>query len=212
LKKHGVYRLYGRIGAGSLAPQVVLEEIGAPYEMIWVGKTAPEIEALRRVNPNGKIPVLVLMDGTPVFESAAILIHLAQTHPEAGLAPPVGSAAHARFLQWMSFLSSSVYEAALRSYYSERYTTAGAAAAPPIREQALADYARHLDLVHSALSPYLLGETASAADPYLHMLAGWYAGDAAALLARLPKLTRHAQLMRERPAVRKAEQAHAEPA
>lgn len=205
-----MYRLYGRVGAGSLAPQVVLEEIGAPYEMIWVGKTAPEIEALRQVNPNGKIPVLVLMDGTPVFESAAILVHLVQAHPEAGLAPPVGSSAHARFLQWMAFLSSSVYEAALRSYYSERYSTS-TAAAPAIREQALSDYARHLELVHAALSPYVLGETRSAADPYLHMLAGWYPGDVPTLLGRLPKLTRHAELMRGRPAMRKAEQAHAEP-
>jgi len=205
---NGSYELYGRANAGSLAPQIVLEEMGAPYELIRVGRDQAALESLRQINPAGKVPVLVLPDRTPVFESAAILIHLTDAHPRAGLAPPAGSTEHARFLQWMLFLSSNVYEAAMRSYYPERYSTAGAAAATQIREQALIDYARHLELIHCALSPYVLGERLSAADPYLHMLTGWYFGDAAALNARLPKLARHAELLRRRPATRKAEQDH----
>jgi glutathione S-transferase len=202
------YKLYGRANAGSLALQIVLEEIGAPYEMVWVGRAPAQIEALRQINPTGKIPALVLPDGTSVFESAAILIHLAYAHPAANLAPAPGSAAHARFLQWMLFLSSNVYESCLRSYYPERYSTTGTAAATEIKEQAVADYARHLELIHGALSPYVLGEKLSAADPYLHMLAGWYPGDVAALYGRLPKLARHAELLRQRPATLTAEQAH----
>jgi glutathione S-transferase len=202
------YKLYGRANAGSLAPQIVLEEIGAPYDMIWVGRAPAEIEAFRQINPTGKVPALVLPDGTLVFESAAILIHLTYTHPAANLAPAVGSTAHALFLQWMLFLSSNVYESALRSYYPERYSTTGPAAATEIKEQALADYARHLELIHNALSPYVLGEKLSAADPYLYMLAAWYPGDFAALHARLPKLAQHAELLRRRAATLKAEQAH----
>jgi glutathione S-transferase len=207
---NGAYKLYGRANAGSLAVQIALEEIGAPYDLIWVGTTAAELAALRRINPAGKVPALVLADGTPVFESAAILIHLANAHPTAGLAPVAGSTAHARFLQWMLFLSSNVYEAVLRSYYPERYSTAGTAAAAQIKAQAVDDYARQLELIHGALSPYVLGERLSAADPYLHMLAGWYPGDATALNSRLPKLAQHAELLRRRPATRKAEQDHAE--
>jgi glutathione S-transferase len=202
------YKLYGRANAGSLAPQIVLEEIGAPYEMIWVSKASTDVEALRQINPAGKVPALVLPDGTPIFESAAILIHLTHAHPAANLAPPAGSTAHARFLQWMLFLSSNVYESALRSYYPERYSTIGPAAATEIKEQALADFARHLELIHSALSPYVLGETLSAADPYLYMLAAWYPGDLAALHARLPKLAEHTELLRRRAATLTAEQAH----
>lgn len=206
----GSYKLYGRRNAGSLAPQILLEEIGAPYEIIWVGKTAPEIETLRRINPAGKIPSLVLPDGTVVAESAAILIHLTNAHPEAGLAPPAGSAAHARFLQWMVFLSANVYEAALRYFYPERYSTAGAAAAPAIKAQALADYGAHLERVQGELSPYVLGDKLSAADPYLHMLADWFPQDDQPLAARLPKLAQHAELLRRRPAIRKAERDHAD--
>ena len=89
----GKYRLYGRSNAGSLAPQIILEEIGAAYELIWIGTTPADLEALRRINPAGKVPSLVLPDGTAVAESAAILIHLTDAHPAAGLAPPSGPCA-----------------------------------------------------------------------------------------------------------------------
>jgi glutathione S-transferase len=206
----GKYRLYGRRGAGSLAPQILLEEIGAAYELIWFSKTPADVEALRRVNPAGKIPALVLPDGTVLAESAAIIIHLTNAHPEAGLAPPAGSTAHARFLQWMVFLSANLYEAVLRYYYSERYATTGAAAAPAIKAQALKDYGAHLERVHDELSPYVLGGKLSAADPYLHMLAAWYPEEEAPLASRLPKLAQHAELLRRRPATLKAERDHAE--
>jgi glutathione S-transferase len=204
------YTLYARAGAGSLAPQIVLEEIGAPYELVWIGRDPAEVEAFRRVNPTGKIPLLVLSDGTTVAESAAILIHLTHAHPAADLAPPAGSPEHARFLQWMVFLSANVYETALRYYHTERYSTAGSAAAADIKAQALADYGRHLELIHGALSPYVLGARLTAADPYLHMLAGWYPGGVAGVATRLPRLAHHAQLLRRRTATRKAEAAHAE--
>ena len=204
------YRLYGRRGAGSLAPQILLEEIGAPYELIWISKTPADLEILRRVNPAGKIPLLVLPDGTTVAESAAILIHLTDAHPQASMAPPPGSSAHARYLQWMVYLSANLYEAVLRYYYAERYSAAGAAAAPAIKAQALGDYGAHLERIHRELSPYVLGEKLSAVDPYLHMLAGWYPEAEQPLAARLPKLAQHAQLLRRRPATARAERDHAE--
>jgi glutathione S-transferase len=204
------YRLYARKGAGSLAPQMLLEETGAAYELVWVSKAPAEIEAFRRVSPAAKIPVLVLADGTVVSESAAILIHLTNAHPAAALAPVAGSSAHAHFLQWMVFLSANAYEAALRFFYPARYSAAGAAAAAQIKRQALADWTSHLEIVHAALSPYVLGAELSAADHYLYMLASWYPLDDPALASRLPKLRQHAELVRRRPATRKAEKDHSE--
>lgn len=204
------YRLYSRKGAGSLAPQMLLEEVGAAYELVWIGKAPADIEAFRRVSPAAKIPVLVLPDGTVVCESAAILIHLTSAYPAAALAPVTGSSAHALFLQWMVFLSANAYEAALRYFYSERYSAAGEAAAAQIKSQALADWTRHLQAVHAALSPYVLGTQASAADHYLYMLASWYPPDDPALASQLPKLRQHAELMRRRPATQKAERDHSD--
>jgi glutathione S-transferase len=204
------YKLYGRAGAGSLAPQILLEEIGVPYEVLWVGRSSADIENFRRINPAGKIPLLVLADGTAVSESAAILIHLTHAHPAADFAPIAGTSAHARFLQWTVFLSANMYEAALRYFYPERYSAAGSSAAADIKAQGLADYTLHLEFIHAALSPYVLGAKLSAADCYLYMLAGWYPGGVAALSARCPKLAQHAELIGRRPATRRAERAQCE--
>ncbi len=204
------YTLYSRYNAGSLAPQIVLEEIGAPYQLQWVGTGTDELERYSRINPAAKIPALRLPDGTTISESAAILVYLAQAHPAAGLAPALGTGAHALFLQWMVYLSANVYESALRLYYPDRYSTAGPAAADAIKAQALDDYGRHLERIHDALAPYVLGSALSAADPYLYMLASWYPGGVEALATRLPKLSRHADLIRGRAASRKAEADHAE--
>lgn len=204
------YRLYGRRGAGSLAPQMLLEEIGAAYELVWVSKAPAEIEAFRRISPAAKIPALMLQDGTMVSESAAILIHLTNAHPVAGLAPIAGSSAHAHFLQWMVFLSANAYEAALRVAHPDRYSADGEAAAAQIKTQALVDWTGHLEIVHATLSPYLLGAKLSAADIYLYMLTSWYPLDDSALASRLPKVRQHAELLRHRPATRKAEKDHSD--
>ena len=99
--------------------------------------------------------------------------------------------------------------ASLRYFYPERYSTSGTVAQGGIKEQALADYYRHLEVVQDTLSPYVLGETFSAADPYLYTLAGWLPRDAASLSSRLPKLAKHADLLRCRPATIKSDKDHA---
>ena len=108
----------------------------------------------------------------------------------------------------MVFLSANMYEAALRFFYPARYSAAGEVAAAQIKRQALADWTGHLEIVHAALAPYVLGAELSAADLYLHMLAGWYPPNDPALASRLPKLAKHAELLRRRPATRKAEKDH----
>ena len=203
------FRLYGRKGSGSLAVQMVLEETGAPYELHWVESTPQAVELLRRVNPAGKVPVLVLPDGTAVAESAALLIYLSSAFPAARLAPAPGTSAHARFLQWMVYLSANLYESALRYYYADRYSSAGAQGAPAIQARALEQYSHHLGTLAATLSPYVLGETYSAADPYLYTLAGWHP-ELASLQQRLPSLARHAELLRQRASTRRSEQDHAE--
>jgi len=205
-----MYKLYGRPGSGSLAVQVVLEEMGAPYERIWVGREAADVARFRATNPTGRVPALVLPDGTVMFESAAMLIHLALKHPQFALAPQSDTSRHAAFLQWMVFLSANVYEAALRMYYSARYSTRGEADAEAIREQGTADFCDYLRLISQGLGPYVLGADYSIADVYLYMLASWYPGEKTELYASLPKLQAHAKLVSVRPAVAKVEADHAQ--
>jgi GST-like protein len=203
-----MYKLYGRPGSGSLAVQVALEEMGAPYERIWVGREAAHVARFRAINPTGRVPALALPDGTFMFESAAMLIHLAPAHPESAAAAPSGSSRHAMFLQWMVFLSANVYEAALRMYYSDRYSARGAVDAEAIREKGTADFLAHLALIGQGLGPYVMGPAYSIADVYLHMLSGWYPGEKSELYSKAPKLAAHGKLVAARPAVAKVEADH----
>jgi len=203
------FKLYGTPGSGSLAVQVALEEAAAPYERIWVGQERADVERFRQLNPTGKVPALMLPDGTIMFESAAILTHLALIHPDAKLAPPPGTTRHALFLQWMVFMSANLYESVLRIYYSARFSSRGDADSDAIREQGTADFLTHAEVVGRGLCPFVLGAEYSIADAYLYMLAGWYP-DMAELRARLPALGAHAELMRARPAIAKVEADHAQ--
>jgi GST-like protein len=202
------FTLYGRAGSGSLAVQVALEEIGAPFECVWIGRDPAEVARYKEVNPTGRVPALALPDGTVMFESAAILIHLALVNPRAALAPQAATTLHAAFLQWMVFLSANVYEAVLRIYYSDRYSSRGEADSAVVRERGLADYRAHMELVARNLQPYVLGSEYSIADVYLYMLVSWYP-ERDELVKRLPALGAHWDLVRARAAVAKVEAEHA---
>ena len=143
-----------------------------------------------------------------MIESAAMLIHLADAHPQSHLAPSPGTTAHAMFLQWMVFLSANAYEAALRMCYPARYSAQGEPDAPGIRGQGEIDFLAHLGLISERLNPYVLGDRYSVADVYLYMLATWYTGDMSALYARLPGLGAHAALIATRPTIAKVEADH----
>lgn len=200
--------LYGRPGSGSLAVQIALEESGLPYERVWVGTEAADVERFRRINPTGKVPALQLRDGTVMFESAAILIHLAAQTADARLAPAPGTSRHAVFLQWMTFMSANLYDAALRLFYAARYSSRGDEDAAAIASRAEMDYASHLKFVGNVLNPYVLGADYSVADAYLHMIAAWFP-QRAELCAREPNLRAHAEKLSCRPAVAKVEADHA---
>lgn len=198
-----MYKLYGDADSGSFAPQVVLEEIGAAYEMITIdlSKKASRTAEFLKINPLGQIPVLVLPDGTVMTESAAMILYLAESAPEAGLLPPAGNTARAQVLRWLFLLAANVYEADLRYYYPERYAGQPSGAAG-VRSAAAAQMRRVLDLVEAALEPgpFLLGKGYSVVDPYLCMLGGWFP-DQAELAGALPRLLRHRDAVRARPAV-----------
>jgi len=202
------YTLYGRRGSGSVAVQIALEEIGAPYERIWVGENPADLAQFRSINPTGKVPALALTDGTVMFESAAMIVHLAAAHPEAELAPQPGTSRHAQFLQWMVYLSANLYASALQVYYSARYSSRGEADAEAIREQGTRDFTAHVALISQFLDPYVLGQRYCAADAYLHMLASWYPGDKAELHAQFPALGVHSRAVSGRRAVAAVEADH----
>ncbi len=209
------YRVYGRAGAGSFAPEMLLTEMGQPYELVPISKEAAGGEAYLKICPTAMVPALGLPGGAVVWESAAICIHLTLAHPEAGLAPEPGSAEHARFLQWMAYLSSSLYQCCRRIYYAERYTIDGAADAEKVKAKAIVDSLEVYRLLEEALAerpgPWLLGDL-SAADHYLFMLMTWFPEGEAGLLAAYPRLADLAGALRARPALQALIEENAGPA
>lgn len=198
-----MYRLYGRPTLGSDMPQMLLEEIGAPYELIRVAREPADIEAYRRIAGTSKLPALALPQGGIMFESAAICIYLAEAHPKSRLAPPVETPQRARFLQWMVYLSANVYECVRRIYHPEAF--GGPNCADAVKSKASREFAEVLAPVIPSLQPYLLGEDICAADFYLHVLAGWHPDGRDPFNRLWPALARHATLLGERPSVRKVE-------
>lgn len=198
-------------GNASFAPHVLLRELGVPFELQLVDRTqgAHKSPEYLKLNPNGLIPVLV--DGDLVlYETAAILLHLADTHPQAALAPALGSAERAHFYKWLFWLSNTLQATLITYFYPDRSVDAGnAAGAAQVKAHSQAridDCLRQLDeLLAGHGGPWLLGARYSAADPLAFMLCRWTRGFVGSKPARdYPHIGPYLQRMLERPAVKQA--------
>jgi glutathione S-transferase/GST-like protein len=136
------------------------------------------------LNPRGQIPALVLPDRTIITESAAMVLHIADAHPEANLLPPLCGSERARVYRWLFYAVANLYESYLRFYYSDRFSD-DATAAALIKQTARLDIDKYWDLLEKDMAennlqrpessgPYLLGNQCSVIDPYLLMLISWH--------------------------------------
>jgi glutathione S-transferase len=194
-----MYRLYYYPSNASLAPHMLLEELGAPYalELVDRDRDVQKSPEYLRLNPQGLIPTLV--DGDLVlWETAAILLHIADRE---GFAPALGTAERAQYYKWMAHLTNPIQSEYLIYYYPERYAAdeAGIAA---VKSRAEAHLVERFARIEAQLGdgPYLLGARLSAADFLLLMLVRWGRNMSPAP-SDLPNLGRHARHLLERPAV-----------
>lgn len=167
--------LYYYPGNASTLPHMVLREMAVPFELRLVDRKTEEQRdpAYLRLNPNGVIPTLI--DGDIVlYETAAIVLHLVERFPEAGLAPAFGTAGRAQFLKWMVHLSNTP-QAQYMSWFYPHNHTAEAACVEAVKQGARVRLERMFEVIAGQLGagPYLLGETFSAADLFLFMLVQW---------------------------------------
>ena len=206
-------RLHHYPGNASFAPHVLLHELGVPFELVLVdrGRGAHKEAAYLKLNPNGQIPVLV--DGDLViYETAAICLHLADTHDASGLLPPCGSAERAHAYKWLAWMTNTLQARLLHYFYPERLVAPGnAASAAEVRAQAQSDIGRMLDQLDAQLAghgqPWLLGERYSAADPYAFVRCRWsrgFSGAASRPARERPHLGPYLQRMLQRDAVKQA--------
>lgn len=197
-----MYALYYYPGNASLLPHMALREAGAAFDLRLVDRAqdAQHSADYLRLNPNGRIPVLIHGD-LVLFEAAAITLHIADQHPEAPLAPPPGTAERAHFYKWMIHLTNTP-QAEYRAWFYPWQHVADPAAADVVKQAAGARLGRMFDVIAGQLGdgPWLLGERFSAADLFLLMLVRW--GRAMPRPPRdVPQLGRHAERVLARPAV-----------
>jgi len=202
-------KLFYSPGKASMAPHMLLEEIGQPFELAPVDTTqgAHKCAEYLRLNPNGLIPVLT--DGDLVlYETAAICLHLADTHPDSQLAPELGTAARGQFYKWLMWLTNTLQASLILYFYPERWVdadnTAGARQVQAHAESKISALLDQLEAqVGSSGGPWLLGRQYTALDPYALMLCRWTRGFAKPARSR-PLLGAYLQRVLARPAIQRA--------
>jgi glutathione S-transferase len=199
-------RLYYNPGSANLAPHMILEEVGAAFELVRVDQEGGEHKRPEylRLNPTGRIPTLV--DGElVVFETAAIILHLVDRFPDAGLAPDLRTPDRARFYQWM-FHFSNTLQAEARTFFYPEELASGVEAVGALKRRSEARWGEMFALLDRHLvdnGPFMLGERYTALDPYLTMLVRW--GRWMANPPRvLPGLRRCTDAVLARPAIARA--------
>jgi GST-like protein len=165
--------LYGAAGSGSVAVEAMFTLLGIPFHLVegetWVSEAARE--RVGQDSPMRQLPTLVLPHGEVMTESAAILVHLADSHPASGLSPRMDDPLRAQFLRWMFFVSSAIY-----SLHWIKPDVGRIGAPPNARDEVV--HAVHERIafcwrtMDAQLLPgkYLLGDSLSALDIYVAVI------------------------------------------
>ncbi len=170
------YVVHGAAGSGSVPVEATLTLLGLPYRVVenapWASRAAAD--AVGQVNRLRQVPAVILPGGELMTESAAILIHLADRHPQGRLAPAPDAPARAQFLRWMSYLPAQIYSMFWVRDEPSRLA-ADAAAEKVILErtaQRIADCWRMMD-EQVAPGDYILGDALSVLDLYVAVMSRW---------------------------------------
>ncbi|EAU40597.1 Glutathione S-transferase [Fulvimarina pelagi HTCC2506] len=195
-------KLYFNPRSRAVTARWMLEEVGAEYELETIDfeKGDQRSEAFLKLNPMGKIPTLVLGDGTVLAETPAIVMHLADLYLEAELAAPLGTPERASTYRWL-FFGAGCFEPALTIELIAKLKEP-----LPSSSVGWGDWQSVLKTLESTLaeSNYLTGEKPTAADIYIGAQLIWARMFGAPGIADNPVLSRFADRMAARPAHHRA--------
>ena len=207
-----MYTLYWNNGSASITAHRALEESGAPYTLKFVDMYKGEHKSPEylKMNPNGKVPTLLIDNKRIMFETAAIAMYIADRHPQSGLAPSIDDPARVPYTQWLLHISNSVQPYYFMFYYPERHT-ADPNAHEAIKTQATTMIGEAWARIDAALArngPYLAGDRFSAADLPVMMLTGWKLA-CSDVLEKNKNIRRLVELVSARPAIQRVLQKNA---
>jgi GST-like protein len=164
------YVVYGQKGTGSVPVEATLLLLGEPYEVVERGPS----EDRPAGNPMQQVPVLILPNGELMTESAAILIHLADSHPAARMSPALDDPRRPAFLRWMTYVSAQIYALVWVRDDLGRLAV-DEAHKPVILERTAERMAYCWRMMDAQVSPgrYILGEDLSVLDLYVTVVSCW---------------------------------------
>jgi glutathione S-transferase len=199
-------KLYFEPATVTMVPHMLLEELQVAYETVRVSLEAHENRqpAFLKLNPNGLLPVLI--DGDLVlYETAAIILHLCDMHPEAGLVPPLASAERAHFYKWLAWMTNTLQTTLVIYFHPDHWATDGDALSE-VKLRAERKISGLLDQLEAELhrhgQSWFAGPQFSALDPYVFTLCRWTRNFANEPPARdRQRLGEYLQRMLRRPAV-----------
>ncbi|MBX2880212.1 MAG: glutathione S-transferase family protein [Granulosicoccus sp.] len=197
---------YSAVGSVGLAAHVVLEELkessSFDYELILLDMSNTEHrgDEYKKINPKARVPSLIV-DGTVLTETPAILAFLAQTNPDSSLRLPTDPMAFAQIQSFNSYLCSTVHVAHAHKYRGSRWTDDKAALAALTANVPNTMAACFEDLeTHFFTGPWVMGAEFTICDPYLLAISSWLESDGVDI-ERFPKLKKHREAMHKRSAV-----------
>jgi len=200
-------KLYYSAGACSLAPHILLEELGAPYQLELVsiaeGKTrTPEYLA---INPKGRVPVLVTEEGEVLTEIPAICWYLAQQSSHPSLFPHHKLAA-ARVLEWCNWLSGTVHAMSFGQIWRPHRFLTDEKLYPNLQAKGRTDVLDHFRMIESRLTEraWAVGNAYTYVDPYLTVFFRWGNRIGLDMRAGYPAWVSHAERVAARPAAQRA--------
>ncbi len=195
-------KLYWAPKSRSFRAVWMMEEAGRPYERVLIDITsgAQSGDAYREINPMMKVPALA--DGAvKVAESGALCTYVAESVPEAGLAPAIGDPSRGDYLRWMFFSGSCVEGAFIEKF---------ANVSIPSSSAGWGSFDRVVDVLEQGVSSgeWLLGERFSAADVMIG--SDLYFGiDVFKIIEPRPALTAYVARCTARPAFQRAQEIEA---
>ena len=198
-------KLYYAPDTCALASHIALEEVGANYSTVRIDFAQEEQRSPNylAINPKGRVPAMVTDRGI-LTETPAMLAFIAQSFPQARLAPLEDLFAFAQVQAFNSYLCSTVHVAHAHRMRGRRWAD-DAAAIAEMKRKVPESVGACYELIEKKMlaGPWVMGERYTICDPYLFTLAQWMEGDGVDP-ARFPNVSDHRRRMAERPAVRQA--------
>jgi glutathione S-transferase len=198
-------KLYYAPNSCALASHIALETAGAKYEAVRLDFKANQQRSPEylKVNPKGRVPALVTDRGT-LTETPAILFFIAQSNPQAGIAPLDDPFALGEVQAFNSYLCSSVHVAHAHLRRGYRWADEESSFADMRRKvpQTVGECFQVIEREYFR-GPWVMGSRYGICDMYLFTLAQWLEGDGVDI-NKTPKIADHRRRVGELPAVRKA--------